>query len=63
MDTVIILSILLVITLIAFIPVIIKRPKDVEQLEEENGYLKEIIHHRDAEIADLKRGRADQERT
>ena len=63
MDIVIILSILLVITMIAFIPVIVKRPKDVEELQEENGYLKEIIHYRDAEIADLKKLRADEERT
>ena len=54
MDIVIILSILLVSTMIAFIPVIVKRPKDVAELQEENGYLKEIIHHRDNEIAELK---------
>lgn len=63
METLLIIATLLVITMIAFILVIVKRPKDVEELQEENGYLKEIIHHRDAEIADLKKLRADEVQT
>lgn len=54
MESLIIVAVLLVICVIAFIPVITKQPKDMSELKEENGYLKEIIHHRDNEIAELK---------
>ena len=54
MDTLLIVATLLVIVVLAFIPVILKQPKDAAELKEENGYLKEIIHHRDNEIAELK---------
>lgn len=54
MDIVIILSTLLVICMVAFIPVIMKRPKEVAELEKENGWLKEVIQNRDDQIEDLQ---------
>lgn len=53
MDIVIILSTLLVICMVAFIPVIMKRPKEVAELEKENGWLKEVIQNRDDTIDEL----------
>ena len=54
METVVILTALLVICIIAFVPVILKRPKTVADLEDENAMLKEIIQNRDHQIADLQ---------
>ena len=47
MESGIIVALLLVLCVIAFIPVIISRPKDVAELEKENSYLKEIIQNRE----------------
>lgn len=62
METLLIIVTLLVITLIAFIPVIMKQPKDAAELKEENGYLKEIIHHREDKIASLEKQLSEEKR-
>ena len=54
MEIALIVALLLVFCLIAFIPVIIRRPKEVAELEKENGWLKEVIQNRDDEIDDLR---------
>lgn len=54
MEIVLIIALLLVFCLIAFIPVVIRRPKEVAELEKENGWLKEVIQNRDDEIDDLR---------
>ena len=54
MEVVLIVSLLLVFCLIAFMPVVIRRPKEVAELEKENGWLKEVIQNRDDEIDDLR---------
>ena len=53
METVVILTALLVICIIAFVPVILKRPKTVADLEDENAMLKEIIQNRNDTIEEL----------
>ena len=45
---------LLIFCLIAFAPVIIRRPKEVAELEKENGWLKEVIQNRDDVIEELQ---------
>ena len=62
METLLIIVTLLVITLVAFIPVIMKQPKDAAELKEENGYLKEIIHHREDKIASLEKQLSEEKR-
>ena len=54
MEALYIVAALLVFCLLAFAPVIIRRPKEVAELEKENGWLKEVIQNRDAEIDDLR---------
>jgi hypothetical protein len=54
MEIALIVALLLVFCLIAFMPVVIRRPKEVAELEKENGWLKEVIHNRDDEIDDLR---------
>ena len=53
METVVILTALLVICIIAFVPVILKRPKTVADLEDENAMLKEILQNRNDTIDEL----------
>lgn len=54
MEIALIVALLLVFCLIAFMPVVIRRPKEVAELEKENGWLKEVIQNRDDEIDDLR---------
>ena len=54
MEVALIVALLLVFCLIAFMPVVIRRPKEVAELEKENSYLKEIIQNREDLIDDLQ---------
>lgn len=54
MEALLVVAALLVFCLIAFAPVIIKRPKEVAELEKENGWLKEVIQNRDDAIEELQ---------
>ena len=54
MEALLVVAALLVFCLIAFAPVIIKRPKEVAELEKENGWLKEVIQNRDDVIEELQ---------
>ena len=54
MEVALIVALLLFFCLIAFMPVVIRRPKEVAELEKENGWLKEVIQNRDDEIIDLR---------
>ena len=54
MEIALIVALLLAFCLIAFMPVVIRRPKEVAELEKENGWLKEVIQNRDDEIDDLR---------
>ena len=54
MEALLVVAALLVFCLIAFAPVIIKRPKEVAELEKENGWLKEVIQNRDNAIEELR---------
>lgn len=55
MEALFIVAALLIFCLIAFALVIIRRPKEVAELEKENGWLKEVIQNRDDVIEELQK--------